>query len=210
MVSARRRAQFGVISGGGVFLLAMTIVLAGSLERPRQRLGLPGSSASAFRLPDPQGNILSSRSLNGSVVVLCFAPAPDSNDARQDIDRLAQLGRQYASNKDVKFVALFSGSDDLTPQQARQIRDLADHAGPRCSTLMDPSHRTASRFGISDLPTFLIIDSTGMIRHRSGLDDPSADAPLTSTTFSNVIDLLLAERPARESIGTSGVLSNIK
>ena len=77
MISARRRAQFGLISGVVVLFIAMSIVLAGAFEKPNLRLAQLGTPAPSFRLPDANGQTLSLASLRGSVVVLYFAPSPD-------------------------------------------------------------------------------------------------------------------------------------
>ena len=62
-------------------------------------------------------------------------------------------------------------------------------------TLTDPTNRIANRYAIDDMPVFLVIDPAGTIRYRGGIDDSSPDAPLSATSFTSVIDLLLAERP---------------
>lgn len=208
MISARRRAQFGLVSGSLVLLAAMSIVLAGSFEKPNLRLGQLGSPAATFRLPDARGNIVSLSALRGSVVVLYFAPAPDSKLVDKDLRRLAELGQRFASNRDVKLISIFSGTEDLNVTQSRTLEDLTDVAGPRCMTLHDPGYRIAQRYAIDKTSTFVVIDAGGMIRYRGGIDNASADAPLAATNFTSTIDLLLAERPLPQA--TPAVLSNIK
>jgi peroxiredoxin len=185
------------------------LVLAGAWEKPNTHAGLPGSPAAAFRLPDLDGKIVSLGSMSGSVIVLCFAPAPESNPANQDVRRLAELGRRYAAENDVKLVTIYSGADDLAAEQMRLVQNQASDAGPRCITLLDPSLRIAQRYCIQQTPTFLIIDAAGVIRYRGGVDDPSLDAPLAATSFTSLIDLLLAEKPLPDQ-PTPAVLSNIK
>ena len=187
----------------------MSTVLTGAFEKPNRRLGLPGSSAAAFRLPDTQGKLVSLASMRGSVVVLCFAPTPSSKPADDEVRRLAELGREYAHNPDVKLLSIFSGTEDLSSEDLRMVRNLASGAGPWCQTLLDPSWRIAQRYCIQDMPTFLVIDTTGVIRYRGSVDDPSPDAPLASTSFNSMIDLLLAERPHPDQ-PTPAVLSKIK
>ena len=43
MISPRRRAKLGLVAAALVFALAMSIVVAGSLEKPNEGVGLPGS-----------------------------------------------------------------------------------------------------------------------------------------------------------------------
>ncbi len=209
MVSARRRAQFGLVSGSAIFLAAMGIVLAGAFEKPNTHLGEPGTPAAAFRLPDFEGNMVSLASQRGDVVVLCFAPGPDAAPCERDVQRMAQLGQRYLGEKDVKFFTIFSGIEDLSQQQTREIEPLSQAAGPRCTTLLDPTHRTSQRYNVSKTPTYVVIDTAGTIRYSGEVDDPSPDAPLAATRFTSIIDLLLAEKPASNR-SAPALLSNIK
>jgi peroxiredoxin len=209
MLSARRRAQFGLVSGSAIFLAAMSIVLAGAFEKPNTHIGEPGTPAAAFRLPDLEGNMVSLASQHGDVVVLCFAPGPDAAPCEENIRRMAQLGQRYSADRDVKLFTIFSGIEDLSQQQTREIEPLSQAAGPRCTTLLDPTHRTSQRYNVNKTPTYVVIDSAGTIRYSGEVDDPSPDAPLSAARFTSLIDLLLAEKPAPNQ-STPAVLSNIK
>lgn len=146
--------------------------------------------------------------MRGSVVVLFFAPSPDSKLVDKELHRMAELGQRFAANRDVKLISIFSGTEDLNITQSRTLEQLTDVAGPRCMTLHDPSYRIAQRYAIEKTSTFVVIDATGMIRYRGGIDDASANAPLAATNFTSTIDLLLAERPLPQA--TPAVLSKIK
>jgi peroxiredoxin len=210
MHSTRLRAQLGLIAAGFVFLAAISIVVAGALEKPLERVGLPGSPAASFRLPDLNGQMVSLSSLRGNVVVLCFNPSPTSNLSITDANRLAQLGKKYNSaSDDVKLVQIYTGTDETSADDMRQVQSRATDAGPHCLTLLDPTSRITQRYSIQDTPTFIVIDPTGVIRYRGGIDDTSADAPLAATSFTSMIDLLLAEKPLPGE-PTPALLSNIK
>jgi hypothetical protein len=208
MICQRRRAQLGALAATAVFLIAFSIVLAGAFEQPNARIGQPGTEAISFRLPDSNGDFVGLSSWRGRVVVLCFAPNPADQLTRDDIDRLNQLGQRYGAADDVRLVALYSGTDDLSYDGIREINGLAADAGPFCTTLLDPSSRVANWYCIDTMPTFLVIDANGIIRYRGGIDDTSPDAPLASTRFETVIDLLRAERPLPAQPAPA-VLSNI-
>jgi peroxiredoxin len=193
MSSARLRAQFGLLAAAVVFGVAFSIVLAGTFERPNLRVGLPGSPALGFRLPDPSGKMTHFASLKGRVVVLCFASSPETPYAAAQMSRLAQLGEQFGPGAGVKLVAIRSNTEEMTEDQQREI-ELQAEAGGRCQTLLDPTGHVARLYRIDQTPTFVIIDPAGMIRYRGGMDDPSPDAPVTAMSFPSLIDLLLAER----------------
>jgi peroxiredoxin len=208
MSSARLRAQFGLLAAAVVFGVALSVVLAGTFEKPNLRIGLPGSPALSFRLPDPNGNMTHFSSLRGRVVVLCFASSPDSSDAAGQMTRLAQLGEQFGPGAGVKLVAIRSNTEDMTDEQMRDL-ELQAEAGGRCVTLLDPTGYVSRLYRIDQSPTFVIIDPSGMIRYRGGMDDPSPDAPMTAMSFPSLIDLLLAERlPGGQP--ASAVLSKTK
>jgi peroxiredoxin len=209
MLSARRRAQLGLVTGTAIFLAAMGIVLAGAFEKPNPNAGQPGTRAATFRLPDLEGNMVSLGAQRGDVVVICFAPGPDSKPCEKNIHRMAELGQRYASNKDVKFFTIFSDIEDLSPRQTRAIEPLAEAAGPRCTTLLDPTHRISKRYNVAKIPAYIVIDAAGVIRYNGEVDDPSPDAPLSAARFTSLIDLLLAEKPA-SSQSAPALLSNIR
>jgi peroxiredoxin len=199
-----------MVAAGCVFLAAISIVVAGALEKPLERVGLPGSPAASFRLPDLNGQMISLASLRDNVVVLCFNPAPTNTLSIADANRLAQLGKKYNSASDgVKLVQIYTGTDETSPDDMRQVQSRANDAGPHCLTLLDPTSRIAQRYSIADTPTFLVIDPAGVIRYRGGIDDTSADAPLAATSFTSMIDLLLAEKPL-PGVQAPALLSNLK
>src|ERR1700733_4420693 len=125
MVSSRLRAQFGLVAAGCVFLAAISIVVGGALEKPQERVRLPGSPAASFRLPDLNGQMVSLSSLRGNVVVLCFNPAPTSTLSIADATRLAQLGKKYNATSDVKLVQIYIGTDETSPEDMRQVQSRA-------------------------------------------------------------------------------------
>jgi hypothetical protein len=209
MLSPRLRAQLGLAAAAIVFLVAFSIVLAGTFDEADSRAGMPGTEASSFRLRDLEGNMVSLASMHGSVRLVCFAPPPGSHEIGDDIRRLNQLGHRYAGTTDVQLVAIYSGADDLAPDQMRLIENLDRDAGPKCITLLDTTGLIARRYAIHETPTFLVIDASGIIRYRGGLDDASPGAPLAATSFTSMIDLLLSEKPVPAQ-PTPAVLSKIK
>jgi hypothetical protein len=214
---ARWHAQLGLVAAAGVFVVAFSIVLAGSLEKPNDRVGMPGTVAPGFRLPDLDGRFVSLASMQGKVVVVCFSPLPGQDhspaaDEAPDARRLAELAKRYASSGAVKLVSVYSNIDDQNREQVRGVRQRSALAGSDCITLLDPIGMIARRYAIDSTPTFVLIDAGGMIRYRGGMDDTSPDAPLAATSFTNTIDLLLAERPLTSSrtVSPPAVLSKIR
>jgi hypothetical protein len=150
-----------------------------------------------------------SSSMRGQVVVLCFASGPETSEPAGQMTRLSQLAGQYGPKSGVKLVTIRSNTDDMTPEQLHTLQSQAEIAGPDCTTLLDPTGYVSRLYRIDQVPTFVIIDSTGMIRYRGGIDDPSPDAPVTAISFPNLLDLLLAERP-ESGQSAPAVLSKIK
>ena len=95
----------------------------------------------------------------------------------------------------------------MTPQQRESAEALAAEAGPGCITLLDPATHARDRYLVDETPTFIVIDPSGTIRYRGGLVEQSDGYTLASTSFAQVVDLLLAERMLPQS--TPAVLSNI-
>jgi cytochrome oxidase Cu insertion factor (SCO1/SenC/PrrC family) len=207
MVSPRWQARLGLITASAVFLIAFSIVLAGAMEKPNLHIGQPGSPAVAFRLPDVNGKSVSLASLRGSVIVLGFASSPEAETSKKQIDQLAALGQKCAARSDVKLLTIFSGVEDMTPQQRELAEELATGASPGCITLLDPTTHARDRYAIEQTPTFIVIDSAGTIRYRGGLEEQTPDPAMASTSFTHVVDLLLAEKLLPQP--APAVLSNI-
>ncbi|HWP41402.1 MAG TPA: hypothetical protein VNL70_10790, partial [Tepidisphaeraceae bacterium] len=136
----RWHAQLGLVAAAGVFVVAFSIVLAGSLEKPNDRVGMPGTVAPGFRLPDLDGRFVSLSSMQGKVVVVCFSPLPGqehsaSADEAPDARRLAELAKRYASSGAVKLVSVYSNIDDQNREQVRGVRQRSALAGSDCITL---------------------------------------------------------------------------
>lgn len=211
MLSPRRQAQAGLFAACVLYTIAFTVVLAGSLREPDLQTGQPGSEASLFRLPEATGRMVSLASMRGDIVVLSFSPAPETLQAEAQVSHLAQLSEKYGKRRDVHLVNVFSGSEDLNREQLRRIDELADDAGPGCTTLLDPTSHAMDRYCVSDTPTTIIIDGSGIIRYRGDGDVAAADpsSSISAGSIVAVIDLLLAERPV-PGPRTPAVLSNIK
>jgi hypothetical protein len=205
MFTARLQARLGLAAAACVFGVAISIVLAGTFEKPSPGVGLPGSPAAAFRLPDLTGTLTHFSSLRGDVLVLCFASAPAATALSPEFARLADLSERYGSKSGVELVAIRSNSEELTPDQMAQIERQARESD--CLTLLDPTGHVSRLYRIDRTPSFVIVDRTGTIRYRDVIDETTADASAASAPCVEVIDALLAERaPAQPT----AVLSKIK
>lgn len=208
-LSPRLKAQAGLSAAAMLMALAMAVVIGGAHQKPTQYTGLIGSPATPFRLADLKNRFVSLKSMQGSVVVLCFTSSPDSTMSEVETQRLRALGEQYADHSDVKIVAVCSDADMQAYDTARTLKTRAAAAGKGCLTLLDPTSSISHAYAIEKRPTFFVIDSKGVIRYRGDMDDVSADAPMASVSFPAMIDLLRDEKTLGRT-NTPAVLSNIK
>jgi peroxiredoxin len=208
-LSPRLKAQAGLTAAAMLLVLTMAVVIGGAHQKPTQYTGLTGSPATPFRLSDLKSHFVSLRSMQGSVVVLCFTSSPDSTMSDAETSRLRALGEQYAGHADVKIVAVASDVDMQVYDAARSLKARAAAAGSSCLTLLDPTSSISRAYGVEKHPTFFVIDPKGVIRYRGDMDDVSADAPMAAVSFPAMIDLLRDEKNLGR-INTPAVLSNIK
>jgi cytochrome oxidase Cu insertion factor (SCO1/SenC/PrrC family) len=181
MISARRRAQLG--------LLAAFVVLAGAvatlLIKPRVSRPVAvadvGTVAPDFQLQDVEGQTFTLSRHRGQAVVMFFSSVtcPRTADYNARVDRFA---RGYGNDTRVKFVAV-----DVTPRGRQAIDRQALRLDPAVAargfpTLLDVHGTIADRYSASETPTFVILDGHGVVRYRGPFDN-SADIAFATQRF---------------------------
>jgi peroxiredoxin len=188
MTSGRRSAQMGLCAAGLVFVLSMSVIGWGSADEQRQAVGTPGATAANFVLSNTDGTTTRLSDFRGSVVVLGFhsvaCPVSTDYDAR-----LAELTCRFGADSGVKFLAVHSGTGTTDPASAhvREISVQSRTAGLNVPLLLDPGIGTARDYGVTQTPTFFVIDTAGIIRYRGTLDDNRDPAAVTRPYLSDAI-----------------------
>ncbi|MEM6312947.1 MAG: TlpA disulfide reductase family protein [Planctomycetota bacterium] len=117
---------------------------------------LVGQAAPGFALDDLDGNPVALSDFAGKVVVLEFW-ATWCGPCVQSLPALAQLQTKYG--EDVAVLALNQREDVPT------IRAFLDRTGIDIAVLRDTDAGVAGQYGVSGLPTIIVVDRSGAVRH---------------------------------------------
>jgi peroxiredoxin len=152
--------------------LCAAIILAGLAPATRAKAVQDDFS---FRSLD--GGEVSSASLNGKVVVLAVAASwlPLTQKQAQGV---AKLAADYAG-RGVVVYWVFTDSEKAGSRNFAtdaQLKSFAARNGINLRVLRDPDGTAVKRFGISQVPAFVIMDRTGHIQ-RPAIEgiDPEGD-----------------------------------
>ncbi|MFN2251738.1 MAG: TlpA family protein disulfide reductase [Anaerolineae bacterium] len=116
-----------------------------------------GAEAPDFTLTTLDGETVALSDYRGTPVLISFW-ASWCGPCRAELPELDRAARQYAPD-DIAILTVNSGD---TTAQARQT--LAN-AGADVTVLMDFESQVARQYGISSIPTAILVDSDGVIRH---------------------------------------------
>jgi peroxiredoxin len=138
-----------------------------------------GAHAPGFTLRTPQGTAVSLRALRGKAVLLEFFAAWCPHCAAE-APHLRQLYTQLRRSK-VAFVAIDGNSDDAPTVFAYHVYfglafpAVLDH-GARTVTFPEhgPIGPVSRMYGVSEWPTFYVIDPQGRVSWRSAGEQPDA------------------------------------
>ena len=153
-------------------LLALfLLVLLGS------SLAFAQSSATVnFSLRTPDGQTITSDSLRGEVVVLAFGASwlPLSKAQLQGVRKLAD---EYSDRGVVVYWVSTESEDPKSKNYASDdnLRAFAQKYGLKVTVLRDPDGATSKKFGVDQLPSFVIIDKHGVASEPIGGFDPNGN-----------------------------------
>jgi peroxiredoxin len=177
---------------------------------PSQMLPL-GTTAPAFRLPDPAGRLHSlddHPDAKGFLVVFMCNHCPFVKHIREE---LARLGRELSA-RGVAMVGINSNDADKYPDDSpSRMADEAEAWGYTFPYLVDASQEVAKAYEAACTPDFFLFDGQRRLVYRGQLDDsrPSNGKPVTGADLRAAIDALLAGRePSPEQVPSIGC--NIK
>lgn len=140
-----------------------------------------GDKAANFALPGTDGKLVRLSNLRGKVVVLSFW-ATWCPPCRMELPHLDALNKKYQR----KPVAVLGVNLDL---QGKELQNWLAKNKLTFKALSDKSGKTASAYQVEGIPTLLVIDQKGTIRHRAVGFDPNMEKNL-----SKLIDSLLTKK----------------
>lgn len=123
-------------------------------SKNRQAFAAVGSPAPEFSLPDLNGMPHRLSDHRGRVVMLNFW-APWCGPCRREPRGLERLRRNYGENN----LAVMG----LVDEYPDQVRTLLEEQGIRYPTLHDKDSATFLRYGVTSVPTSIVIDRNGVI-----------------------------------------------
>jgi peroxiredoxin len=135
-----------------------------------------GAGPVEFSLRTVDGQTITSDSLRGEVVVLAFGASwlPLSKAQLQGVRKLAD---EYSDRGVVVYWVSTESEDPKSKNFASdaQLRAFAQKYGLKVTVLRDPDGGTSKKFGIDQLPSFVIIDKQGSASEPIGGLDPNGN-----------------------------------
>jgi peroxiredoxin len=161
-------------------------LLGSSLVLAQNRSAAPAE----FSLRSIDGQTITSNSLRGEVVVLAFGASwlPLSKAQLQGIRKLAD---QY-SDRGVAVYWVSTESEDPKSKNFAsddQLRAFSQKYGLKVTVLRDPDGAVSKKFGIDQLPSFVILDKQGTPSEPIGGLDPNGNlATQLAESLDKVLD----------------------
>src|SRR3981081_859689 len=146
----------------------LAVAMTASLRAPAQ------NQSAEFSLRAIDGEMVTSSSLRGEVVVLAFG-ASWLQLPRNQMEAVKKLADQYAG----RGVAVYWVSTESESPKSKnyaadeQLGELGRKY--KVTVLRDPEGAVSKKLGVDQLPSVVIIDKQGSVAERIGGMDPSAD-----------------------------------
>ena len=129
-----------------------------------------------FSLRTTDGQTITSESLRGEPVVLAFGASwlPLSKSQLQGVRKLAD---EYSDRGLVVYWVSTESEDPKSKNYAsdENLRAFAQKYGLKVTVLRDPDGATSKKFGVDQLPSFVIIDKHGVASEPIGGLDPNGN-----------------------------------
>jgi cytochrome oxidase Cu insertion factor (SCO1/SenC/PrrC family) len=190
MFSARRRAQLGLFAAAVVLATSVTTLIVAPRRSKPVAVADIGTLAPDFQLRDVQGVNFTLSEQRGHAVVLFFGSVKCPKTAAYNA-RVDRLARDFAADARVKVVALDVTSRGETPLDRYTLALDPVVAGRSFATLCDEKGLVASRYSANETPTFVLIDTHGVVRYRGAFDNSAdvafATQPLVPGALADVL-----------------------
>ena len=149
-----------------------------------------GPATVNFSLRTTDGQTITSDSLRGEVVVLAFGASwlPLSKAQLQGVRKLAD---EYSDRGVVVYWVSTESEDPKSKNFAsdENLRAFAQKYGLKVTVLRDPDGTTSKKFGVDQLPSFVIVDKQGVASEPIGGLDPNGNlANQLSERLDKVLD----------------------
>jgi len=169
-------------------------------ETPSTMLPL-GTKAPEFRLPDPQGKLVSSDDFKDAPAFLVAFICNHCPYVKHIRSRFAELAKEYQAGG-VGIVAINSNDaasypDDRPQKMAEEIKQ----AGYTFPYLYDESQEVAKAYRAACTPDFYLFDRDRRLVYRGQFDDsrPGNERPVTGADLGAALDAALAGRPVAKN-----------
>ena len=135
-----------------------------------------GPATVNFSLHTADGQTITSDSLRGEVVVLAFGASwlPLSKAQLQGVRKLAD---EYSDRGVVVYWVSTESEDPKSKNYAsdENLRAFSQKYGLKVTVLRDPDGATSKKFGVDQLPSFVIVDKHGVATEPIGGLDPNGN-----------------------------------
>jgi peroxiredoxin len=155
-----------------------------------------GTKAPPFRLPDPEGNLVSSGDFAGAPALLVAFICNHCPYVKHVRHVFAELAKEY-QKRGVAVVGISSNDvvafpDDSPAKMAEEIK-LAGYTFPY---LYDETQEVAKAYQAVCTPDFFLFDKDQKLVYRGQLDDsrPNSGRPVTASDLRSALDAVLAGR----------------
>lgn len=148
-------------------LLLLLVAHCGTSQADVTMLPQPGVVAPDFDLPAARGGRVRLQALRGQITIISFvatgsaAPSPEADASRSQITVLRSVYDQYHA-KSVQIVVI----DVANPSSTRDELLNATYDYQLAFPLLQGSADTLERYGVTTVPTTLLIDTKGVITRR--------------------------------------------
>jgi peroxiredoxin len=168
-----------------------------------------GTPLPPFRLPDPQGKLVSSDDFAGAPALLVMILCNHCPYVKHVADGIARFARDYAP-KGLAMLAINANDVAKYPEDApARMAQEAARRGYSFPYLYDETQAVAKAFRAACTPEFYLFDRDGRLAYRGQLDGsrPGNRVPVTGSDLRAAADAVLAGRPApadqKPSVGCS-------
>ncbi len=148
--------------------LVLLAVIAASAEGQALALLPVGSPAPSFSLNDTEGREVSLSGFSSKKAVILLFWASWSGNSPKALKRFEEFHRRYAE-RGLQVIGINVESQDISPDEAKRIREFAAQAGVTFPVLLDRGLQTFHDYGVIALPSTMVISGGKVVYELPGL-----------------------------------------
>jgi peroxiredoxin len=160
-----------------------------------------GTPMPAFRLPDLNGDLVSSDDVRGAPAVLVAFFCPHCPFVQHIRHEFARCARDYAP-RGLSVVAINANDVVAFPRDGVEgMREEAKAAGYEFPYLQDESQQVAKAFQAACTPDLFLFDRSGRLVYRGQFDDsrPGNGVPVTGADLRAAVEAVLSGTPVPDA-----------